>query len=276
MSSAGSSGDLTTLGDYRLEGELGAGAMGIVYRAVAPDGRLVAVKVMRPEFSRDETYAARFELESTVARDLRHPHVVPVLDAGTLDGTSFLVQPLIEGTSLERHLTDRGRLEVDETVRIVSEVASGLDAIAATGVVHRDVKPLNILLDTEGHAHLTDFGLARDLAATRRLTRPGQTLGSLDYMSPEQIQSHPLSPATDVYALGAVTFACLVGRPPFGDLQPMKIMLAHLDEEPPDVATLRPEVPAGISAAIHHALLKDPADRPPTAGSFAAALRAGR
>jgi serine/threonine-protein kinase len=150
-------------------------------------------------------------------------------------------------------------------------VADGLDALWQAGMVHRDVKPANILLDHAENAYITDFGLAKDSAGTV-LTRPGQPLGSMDYMPPEQIRGDPVTGAADTYSLGCVAFECLVGRPPFADREGMRVLWAHLQDEPPDLLAERPDVPSGVAEAIRRALAKQPGERPASNGAFAGAL----
>ncbi len=190
---------------------VGSGGVGVVYSAVGPDGTRVALKVVKPEIAADETFRRRFEREARIGQTVRHPNVVPVLQVGEHNGIPYLAQQFIEGGSLEELLSREELLDVATTVRICAQVADGLEALwAAGGMVHRDVKPANILLDREGNAYITDFGFAKDDKATI-LTAAGQALGSMDYMAPEQIRGDGVSAATDVYALGCVTFECLRG-----------------------------------------------------------------
>jgi serine/threonine-protein kinase len=197
-----------------------------------------------------------------------------------------MAQMLIRGGSLEDRIKRERRLSVEAAVSICMQVASGLDAIHAAGLIHRDVKPANILLDEQGIAYITDFGLCKDTArsvllsrsgekpAPSELTRPGQALGSLDYISPEQIRAEAVGPAADVYGLGCVMFAALTGEPPFADRQGMTVLWAHLQDDPPDLCAERPELPAEFGAAILRALAKDSAERPQSAGEYARAVAA--
>ena len=191
------------VGPYKIESLLGVGGMGRVYEAVGPDGDHVALKVVKRDLARDTVFRRRFAREAGIAQRVEHRHVVPVVDQGEHDGIPYLAQRFIRGGSLAETLERDGHLEVETAVRICLWVASGLDAVHAAGLIHRDVKPGNILLDEEGVAYITDFGLAKDSQGTV-LTRPGQALGSLDYMAPEQIRSDPVTGAADVYALGCV------------------------------------------------------------------------
>ena len=225
----------TRIGEYRIESLVGVGGMRQVYRATAGDGSLVALKLVKRDFARDETFRRRFRREARIAQTVHHPHVVPVRDTGEYDGLPYLVAQFIEGTTLEQKLEQEGRLDVPTTVRICAQVAAGLQALWAAGMVHRDVKPGNILLDLAGRAYITDFGLVRDSQGSV-LTRPGQALGSLDYMPPEQIRGEPVTGAADTYSLGCVVFECLYGRPPFAHHEGMRVLWAHLQDEPPDLS----------------------------------------
>jgi serine/threonine protein kinase len=256
------------VGPYKVEALLGAGGMGRVYEAVGPDGEHVALKVVKRDLARDNVFRRRFDREASIAQRVIHPHVVPVLDKGEHDGVPYLAQRFIRGGSLAEKIEREGSLDIESAVKICLWVAAGLDAVHAAGLVHRDVKPANILLDEEGVAHITDFGLAKDSQASV-LTRPGQALGSLDYMAPEQIRSEEVTAATDVYALGCVMTECLCGAPPFADRQGMRVLWAHLQDAPPDPCTSRPDLSADLSATIRLALEKDPSKRPPTATAYA-------
>jgi serine/threonine protein kinase len=256
------------VGPYAIEELVGTGGMGRVYKAVAPDGEYVALKVVKRDIARDAVFRRRFDRESKMMQRISHPHVVPVLDSGEHEDIPWLAQRFIHGGTLGDKIERDGPLEVEYAVRVCLWVAAGLDAVHAEGLVHRDMKPGNILLDKEGTAYITDFGLAKDHKASV-LTRPGQALGSLDYMAPEQIRSDEVSPATDVYALGCVMYECLCGSPPFADRQGMRVLWAHLQDEPPDICVARPGLPADLGATVRMALEKDPAKRPPTATAYA-------
>ncbi|HEX6652408.1 MAG TPA: serine/threonine-protein kinase [Thermoleophilaceae bacterium] len=263
------------IGSWQVESLIAEGGMGRVYRARSSDGQEVALKLVKSDLAHDAVFRKRFEREASMAERLEHPHVVPVLDSGEHEGTPYLAQRLIRGGSLDDRLERDGALDVDFSLRVCSEVASGLDALHATGLFHRDVKPANILLDEGETAYITDFGLAKDSQGSL-LTRPGQTLGSLDYMAPEQIRAEEISAATDVYALGCVMFECVTGKPPFADRQGMRALWAHLQDEPPDVTEGRPDLPQAFASELRRALAKDPAERPASASAFAAALASAR
>jgi serine/threonine protein kinase len=262
-----------TLGPYRLEALLGEGAVGVVFRAVRiPEGTPVALKVMKSALSADETYRRRFAHEARAAAAIQHHHLVPVLDAGEADGFSYLATRYVPGRTLEKRLEADGPLVLEELVRLLSEVGAGLDALHRDGLIHRDVKPSNVLLDEEGGAALTDFGLAKGQAYTV-LTRPGQVIGTLDYLAPEVFMGNEAAPAADIYALGCVAFECLAGEPPFAGRGIMQIASAHLGEEPPDPCAGRPGVPSHLSWALLQALAKEPEQRPPTATAYAHMVR---
>jgi serine/threonine protein kinase len=260
-----------SVGSYRVEAVLGVGGMGYVYRAVGADGQPVALKLVRGDIAEDSVFRARFAREARIAQQVKNPHVVPVLDTGEHEGVPFLSQRFIEGGSLEDKLKREGRLDVPTTLQICAQVADGLDALYAGGMVHRDVKPANVLLDLDGTALITDFGLAKDSQGTN-LTRPGQALGSMDYMSPEQIRGEQVTAATDVYALGCVICQCLTGAPPFADRQGMRVLWAQLQDEPPDPCANLDGSPPALGPAILKALAKDPTDRPQSAGEYARLL----
>lgn len=259
----------TVVGGYRLEALVGLGAMGAVYRAMASDGASVALKVIKPEHASDEAFTRRFARESRIASAVHHPRLVPVLDVGEQAGISYIVTSFIDGGSLADKLAREVWLDVPSTVRVCAQVAGGLDALHKAGMIHRDVKPGNVLLDKLGDAYITDFGLAKEGDGTL-LTGTGETLGSLQYMAPEQIRGDEVTPATDVYSLGCVAFECLAGRSPFAEREAVAILWAHLNAEPPETgrAGISPEVAATLATALR----KDPADRPHSCVDYARAL----
>ena len=259
----------TRVGGYTPMSLLGSGGYGSVYRAIAEDGTVVALKLAR--LQGDETAQLRFRQEAEIAQTIVHPNLVPVLATGEHEGLPFMAQAFVDGGSLEQRLKRDGPLDVASVVRVCEQSAGGLEALAAAGIFHRDIKPANILLDRQGEAYVTDFGLAKD-SQRAGFTAPGQTLGSMDYMAPEQIRGEPLTAAVDVYALGCVVYECMSGHPPFADRKGMDVLWAHLRDEPADPCAERPDAPAGFSAALLRALAKAPADRP-TAGEYARGLR---
>ena len=213
-----------SVGPYRITRVIGRGRMGIVFEATADGGEPVAVKVVTTELTQDEVFLRRFRREVEAAQRIEHENVVPVLAHGEEGGLPYLVQALIPGGSLAERIVAEGKIGLASTLGLLQGAAAGIDALHAGGLVHRDIKPANILLDGD-RAYVSDFGLAKDSQASN-LTRPGQALGSLDYMAPEQIRGEDVSPATDIYALGCVFIECLTGAPPFGGRPSMRVLFA--------------------------------------------------
>jgi serine/threonine protein kinase len=261
------------IGEYSVDDVLGEGGMGKVYTATGPDGGRVALKLVKDDYARDETFRRRFYREARIAQTVKHPNVVPVLTTGEHEGLPYMAQRFIPGMSLDEKLKRDGPLDVQTAVRVCTDVAAGLEALWAAGMVHRDVKPANILLDESGHCYITDFGLAKDTQGSL-LTLPGQALGSMDYMAPEQIRGEPVSAATDIYALGCVMYECMCGRPPFAEVQGMRILWAHLQDPPPDPRSIRGDIPEEFAKTLLVALEKEAAGRPQTAGEYARMLAA--
>jgi serine/threonine protein kinase len=255
-----------SLGPYRITRVIGRGRMGIVFEGTADGEDPVALKVVTTELSQDEVFLRRFRREVEAAQRISHPNVVPVLAHGEEGGLPYLVQRLIPGGSLADRIAVRGQLDLPYTVALLGGAADGIDALHAAGLVHRDIKPANILLEGDT-PYVSDFGLAKDSQASN-LTRPGQALGSLDYMSPEQIRGEDVSPATDVYALGCVMWECLTGQPPFGGRPSMRVLFAHLQEQPADLSAVRPEISSAAARAVTRALEKEPEDRPAGAAAY--------
>jgi serine/threonine protein kinase len=260
------------LGPYRLGEVLGEGGVGIVFRAVhEPDGQVVALKVLRAELASDETYRRRFAREGRIAGILSHPHLVEVVDAGEADDHTYLAARYVDGRSLAEAL-EEGALPLSAVLRVTAEIATALDTLHREGLVHRDVKPSNIMLDASGSSFLTDFGVAKGAAATV-LTKPGRVVGTLDYLAPEVIKGAPAGPPADIYGLGCVAYECIAGRPPFAGGSFVETTLAILEGEPPEPSAGRDDLPPGLSFAVLQALAKSPADRPPTAAAYALMLR---
>ena len=263
------------IGRYTLELLLGEGASGLVYSALDDEGVRVAIKLLRPDAADEAVALARFVREGRLAQRVEARHLVPILDAGRSDAAAYLVMPYYRGGSLALRLRALGRLGVDETLDLAAQLGRGLDALHERGILHRDVKPSNVLLDGEGTAALTDFGLARAGDSTR-LTAEGQVLGTPHYLAPELIEGLEASPASDLYSLGCVLYECLVGEPPFGGRSATQLGFAHLVEPPPDPRERRPELPAQLVEALLGALEKDPAARPTTGTALARLLHVGR
>jgi hypothetical protein len=259
------------IGVYRIQEQLGQGGMGRIYRALDPDGRAVALKVIRPEHAADPTFRRRFAREARAAQAVTHPHVVPVLASGEHEGTAYLATAYVDGGSLDRRLAREGPLELEAAVRLCLHVASGLAALHRQGLVHRDVKPANILLAPGEDAYLCDFGLAKR-TSSRGTTRTGSFLGSVDYCAPEQIQGGSVDGRTDVYSLGCVVYHCLTGEPPFSRDTEFAVLHAHLEEPPPRLTELRPDVPRALDHVLARAMAKEPEARQMSAGDLASEL----
>lgn len=247
--------------------------MGVVHRAVRePDGETVALKILKRDLSADETYRRRFAREARAAAAVKNKHLVPILDAGEAEGRYYLASAYAPGGSLADRLELEGALSVRDTVRIAAGVGGGLDALHRAALVHRDVKPSNVMFDTSGSAALTDFGLAKGPAYTV-LTRPGEVMGTVDYLAPELIKGGGATPASDLYALGCTVYECLAGAPPFAEKSLFELTAAHLEERPPDPRGRRPDLTEQLAWAVLQALAKEPGARPPTATAYAHMLR---
>ena len=263
----------TVLGPYRLVDVLGRGSMGVVYLAEREaDSERVALKVLPRELGDDDVYRRRFAREGEIARRLEHEHLVPVLATGEAEGWSYLAARYVEGASLAERLS-AGALPVENVLGLAAHVASALDELHRQGLVHRDVKPANVLVDPEGKALLTDFGLAKGIADSV-LTRSGRVVGTIDYLAPEIILGEPATSASDLYALGCLVFECLAGQPPFRRRTAGETCLAHVKDDPPSLSDLRADVAASLCWAAARALAKEPAERPGTARAYARLLRA--
>jgi len=264
------------IGDYRLEERIGRGGMGVVFRATQLSlGRSVAVKLITPELADDPAYRERFKREARLAARIAHPNVVPVHQAEEHEGHLFIAMHYVPGSDLRSFLKERGRLEPGEAVRIVEQVAAALDAAHELGLVHRDVKPGNVLLSGKKgeHVYLTDFGLTKNISSTADITRTGAFVGTLDYIAPEQLRAARVDGRADVYALGCVLFQLLTGAVPFKrDSDPAKLY-AHMSEPPPRASETDPTLPAGFDGVIQRSMAKSPDERYPTAGEMAAAAR---
>jgi pSer/pThr/pTyr-binding forkhead associated (FHA) protein len=261
----------------RVEEVIGRGDMGVVYRAEELAlQRPVALKVIVREYSSDERFRERFRRESRIAAAIDHPNIIPVFDAGEEAGVLYIMMRLVRGTDL-RALIDAGRLEPLRAGRIVRQVGAALDAAHARGMIHRDVKPSNVLLARRDHAYLSDFGLAKPAESLDALTRQGTVVARAEYVAPEQILNHRVDARADVYALGCVLFEALTGEPPFARWTGGPAMLAHVDAPPPSPLDLRPDLPPAFDEVVRRAMAKDPDDRYPSAGDLgqAALVAAG-
>ncbi|MBD0690018.1 serine/threonine protein kinase [Streptomyces sp. CBMA123] len=267
--------------DYRLEREIGRGGMAVVYRAKDLRlGRTVAVKLLAPELARNEVFRQRFMHESEAAAGIDHPHIVPVFGAGEHDGILYLAMRYVEGGDLRALINRDAPLPIERTARLTLQIASALDAAHGLGLVHRDVKPGNVLVaagtDSEHpeHLYLADFGLTKKSLSLSGLTSVGQIVGTLDYAAPEQISGRPLDGRCDQYSLGCVVFEMLAGAPPFRRESDLALLWAHLNDPPPDLRRHRPDLPEAVGAVVARALAKAPDDRYPDCLGFAAELRA--
>lgn len=262
---------------YRLEAEIGRGGTGTVYRAVDLDlQRVVALKLLDPRAGFTQEIADTLALEADLLPALRHPNVIPVYEAGELDGVLFIAMPLIDGSDLAATIRKEGPLKLARTSAIVDQVAAGLDAAHEAGLVHRDVKPQNVLVfgaPGSEHVQLSDFGLVMDLTGTGHLSPSGHFLGSLHYAAPEQIKGGPIDGRTDVYGLGCLLYECLAGSVPFPRRSGFEVLWAQVNELPPKVSEARPEIPEEVDHIIHKATAKCLQDRFLTAGEVAESLR---
>jgi eukaryotic-like serine/threonine-protein kinase len=248
-------------GRYRLESKLGSGGMSTVY--LANDevlDRPVAVKLLHREISEEEDQLERFRREARSAARLSHPNLVGVIDAGEDDGRPYIVFEYIDGRTLKRQIQEQGPLPVDEAVAYGIEIGRGLTAAHARKLVHRDVKPQNVLIDPDGRAKVTDFGIARSLEQ-KGMTATGRVLGTTDYVSPEQAMGEDVDERSDVYSLGVVLYEMLTGEVPFQAETQVGVAMKHVNEPMPDVQAKRPEVSAVVASAVDRATTKDPRDR---------------
>ena len=266
------------VGGYVLEEQVGAGGMAVVFRARDERlGRRVALKVLAPAFATDEAFRQRFIRESRAAAAVDDPHIIPVHDAGAAGGVLFIAMRYVPGGDVRTLLHRQGPLSPARAAAIISPVASALDAAHAAGLVHRDVKPANMLVDVRpdrpDHVYLSDFGLSKGTLSSAGLTGSGQSLGTPDYMAPEQIEGRAVDGRTDQYALACAAFELLAGVAPFQRDQGMAVIWAHLQQPPPSLGSRRPGLPAAADEVFARALAKAPYDRYASCRQFADALR---
>jgi hypothetical protein len=261
---------------YRIESLLDRGGMGVVYKAVDVDlERTVALKIIAPEHTQDATAVARFKAEARLAASLEHPNIVPIHRGGEEDGILYLAMRFVPGTNL-RHVIDRGPMNLPRIARILTDVGDALDAAHALGLVHRDVKPANILVSGEPeheHVYLTDFGLTKRLGSVGALTRTGSWVGTPDYVAPEQIQGHNVDCRADIYSLGCVLYEMLTGDVAYPKDTDVAKLWAHVADPPPRPSGLRPDLVPAFDEVVARATAKDPEDRYSTAGDLATAVR---
>src|SRR4051812_13175401 len=255
-------------GRYRLDAQIGAGGMSTVYRAFDTTlERVVAVKLMHREIASDSDQLERFRREARAVAQFSHPHIVGVIDAGEDDGRPYIVFEYVEGETLKDRIRRAGRLPVDESLAYAIEITRALGAAHRHGIVHRDIKPQNVLVDEEGQAKVTDFGIARTLEDDG-LTADGRVLGTTDYVSPEQALGHAVDGRSDVYSLGVVLFEMLTGSVPFHGENQVAVAMKHVREELPDVQALRPGISAGLARIVDRATDKNLARRYPDAAAM--------
>jgi serine/threonine-protein kinase len=259
---------------YELEEVVGTGGMSTVYRAHDQLlERNVALKVLHPHYAGDDEYVERFRREARSVAQLSHPHIVTVIDRGEDDGQQFIVFEYVDGENLKQLVERTGPLPTRRAIELAVEIADALAFAHEHGLIHRDVKPQNVLLTPDGDAKVTDFGIARSFEVEHGMTQTGTVLGTSNYLSPEQAGGKPTTPATDVYSLGVVVYELLTGDVPFPGENFVAIAMKHINDPPPDLLERRPDVPLRLAAAVDRALEKDPARRFATMTEFAAELR---
>jgi serine/threonine-protein kinase len=264
----------TELAGYRIERVIGRGGMSVVYLAEhARLERKVALKILSPELAGSERFHDRFLRESKLAASIDHPNIVPIYDADEAAGVLYIAMRYVEGSDLKQAIHDAGHLEPVRTSRIVEQVASALDAAHAQGLVHRDVKPANVLLTPDDHAYVSDFGLTKRAVSVSGLTETGQLIGTIDYVAPEQIKGDPVDRRADVYSLGCLLFECLTGHAPYPRDIEVGVLWAHVETPPPSLTEERPDLPREVDEVVTLAMAKDPSERSAAAGDVAAGLR---
>jgi serine/threonine protein kinase len=262
----------TELGGYRIVEPLGSGGTSVVYRAEHVRlGRPAALKLLTPGFG-EADFSERFLRESQLAASIDHPSIVPVYDAGDADGVLYIAMACVDGDDLKTLLADEGRLDVRRTLRILGQIGSALDAAHGRGLVHRDVKPANILVGEGDRAFLSDFGVVKELSGNGT-TRTGSFIGTIEYCAPEQIEGGDVDGRADVYALACVLYECLTGEPPFHRPSEVAVLNAHLHTPPPKLSRTAPDLPDALEPVISKALSKSPLDRYATCGELIAAAR---
>jgi serine/threonine protein kinase len=263
----------STIAGYEVEGVIGAGGIGMLYRARQLRlNRLVALKLVEPELAQNPVIRERLRREARTVAALDHPNIVPLYEAGEEDGTVYIVTRWVEGTELGALLRNEGPLEPARAARIAAQIAAALEVAHEKGLVHRNVKPSNVIVTSEDHVYLTDFGLAKRAGTASGLTGVDQMLGTVDYVAPEQIEGSEPDARGDVYSLACVLYETLTGEPPFAGQQGgMAKMWAHVNAEPPSVRERRPDVPPVLADVVRQAMAKAP-DARPNARTFRATV----
>jgi serine/threonine-protein kinase len=260
---------------YELEELVGTGGMSSVYRANDRMlDRKVALKVLHQHYTDDEEYVERFRREARSVAQLSHPNIVTVIDRGEADGRQFIVFEYVDGDNLKAVVNSNGAMPVETAVSLAHQIARALAFAHEHGLVHRDVKPQNVLLNGDGRAKVTDFGIARSLDVQHGMTQTGTVLGTSDYIAPEQAQGQQVSVQTDVYSLGVVLYELLTGEVPFAGENFVAVAMRHINEAAPSVRERRPDVPPRLDAALQRAMAKDPRDRFPSMDAFCSELAA--
>ena len=265
-------------GGYRIESFVARGGMGMVYKATQLAlERTVALKLVAPELAHDPAFLERFKREAQLAASIDHPNILPVYEAGEIDGQLFLAMRFVVGTDMDSLIREERALAPERAAAIAVQVAGALDAAHGRGLVHRDVKPANVLIAEEygeERAYLTDFGLTKNVATDARLTRTGQMVGTLDYVAPEQVQGGSVDGRADTYALACLLFVAVTGQLPFDRPTDAAKLWAHINDEPPSAAALSPAVSSELDGVIRRGMAKSPGERYPSSGQFARAARA--
>ncbi|GAA0415662.1 hypothetical protein Acor_58720 [Acrocarpospora corrugata] len=262
------------LGDYTIEAVVGRGGMATVYRARDQRlGRAVALKILAPQLAHDARFRDRFVRESRLVASIDHPHIIPIYEASESEDLLFIAMRYVEGSDMRRLVQSNGPLPVARANRLFAQIASALDAAHANGLVHRDVKPANILVTESDHVYLTDFGLTKSASAEAGLTSHGHFMGTPRYVAPEQIRGLPVDGRSDGYAFACVVYEALTGQPPFQRDTELALLYAHVSHDPPPLTPYRPDLPHGVNQVMMRALAKSPVDRYPTCTAFVSALR---
>ena len=262
-----------TIKGYDVRDKIGAGGFGAVYRAYqATVGREVAIKIILPHHANQPDFIRRFEGEAQLVARLEHPHITPLYDYWRDPDGAYLVMRWLRGGSL-REALDNGAFELRTAAQLLDQIAGALSLAHRNGVIHRDIKPGNILLDEDGNAYLTDFGIAKDLNLPSSNTQADMIVGSLDYISPEQARSEPVTPRTDIYRLGVTMYEVITGHHPFQNLSPIERLYKHINDPLPDLEGFNPDIQTRLNEVIQKATEKDPDHRYPDALAFAADFR---
>jgi serine/threonine protein kinase len=254
---------------HRIEAEAGRGGMGVVYVAThLALNRRVALKLIAPGLSADEGFRERFKQESMTAASIDNPNVIPIYHAGEEDGKLYITMRYVEGTDLRAMIARDGKIPPRQAAEIVSQVAAALDAAHRSGLVHRDVKPANVLIGEGGQAYLTDFGLTKHAGSQGGLTQTGTFVGTLDYIAPEQLRGKRIDARADVYSLGCVLYQSLTGAVPYDRDSDLDKLWAHVHEPPPALRVVRPDLPEALGDVLSRSMAKEPGERQATAGEL--------